>query len=395
MQEGPRSCAFPTRMVRNLKSYPIMHLDTHAATIRSDGACTIYKKRFMPYNLYLEETKDSNPDVRFNNRSNFCYWLGTRLLSPRRKYAEEIFCSLGLKPAAADPDRAAIAVFFHALCLTDVYWVRELREHVSYNEINLYDFDLTDAFADVSLRGHVLSAKEAGLLRQGDFACDLSTSGLAPKAWIRRDGAFWLLKGGSEKEVEAELTASRIARCFDVDQVLYEPMDFHGQRVSRSRLITSKEKSIVPAEYVSVHADNLGKSLYEMAKTNDAYGYHMMNILDYLTGNTDRHWGNWGFWVDNQDNRLGKLHPLMDFNQSFHAYDTLEGARCLTAEGHLSQREAAVQGVQAVGLNQIHALPEDLSSLFGTVNQLFQSRLDKMFMKRLQILKEAENPRKT
>ena len=26
----------------------------------------------------------------------------------------------------------------------------------------------------------------------------------------------------------------------------------------------------------------------------DGYSYHMMNILDYLTGNTDRHWGKLG-----------------------------------------------------------------------------------------------------
>ena len=32
----------------------------------------------------------------------------------------------------------------------------------------------------------------------------------------------------------------------------------------------------------------------------DAYNYYMMNIIDYLTGNTDRHWGNWGVLVDNE-----------------------------------------------------------------------------------------------
>ena len=26
----------------------------------------------------------------------------------------------------------------------------------------------------------------------------------------------------------------------------------------------------------------------------------MMNILDYLVGNTDRHWENWGLLVDNE-----------------------------------------------------------------------------------------------
>ena len=35
----------------------------------------------------------------------------------------------------------------------------------------------------------------------------------------------------------------------------------------------------------------------------------MMNLIDYLVGNTDRHWGNWGFMVKNDTNRLEKLYP--------------------------------------------------------------------------------------
>ena len=56
----------------------------------------------------------------------------------------------------------------------------------------------------------------------------------------------------------------------------------------------------------------------------------MMNIIDYLIGNTDRHWGNWSFLVDNRTNKPPRLFPLMDFNKAFQAYDTLEGSRCLT-----------------------------------------------------------------
>ncbi len=85
----------------------------------------------------------------------------------------------------------------------------------------------------------------------------------------------------------------------------------------------------------------------------DAYGYHSMNLIDYLVGNTDRHWGNWGLLVDNNTNKLTKLHPLMDFNKSFLAYDTLDGARCLTCSTMKSQRTTAIEAVQAIGLNQI------------------------------------------
>lgn len=373
-----------------MKSYAIMHLDLHVATIRSDGSCTIYKKRFMPFNLYLEDARDADLDVRINNRSNFYYWCATRLLTLDRKYAKEILNSLGLKQAVTDQDRAEIAISYHALCLTDVYWVRELRDKTTYAEISLYNHSLSDAFVDVSLRGRALTAENAQLISQGDSAGDLSTAGVAPKAWIRRDGRFWLLKDGDAREVEAELLASQIVRCFNVDQVLYEPMDYQGQRVSRSRLITSTEKGIVSAEYVSVFADNNDTNLLDIVQQHDSHGYHMMNIVDYLIGNTDRHWGNWGFWVINKDNQLGKLHSLMDFNRAFRSYDTLDGARCLTTGEPMSQKDAAIMGVKAVGLNLIHSLPEDLPAFFFELNKLFKMRLDVMFQMRLNLLLEIE-----
>ena len=85
----------------------------------------------------------------------------------------------------------------------------------------------------------------------------------------------------------------------------------------------------------------------------DAHGYYMMNILDYLVGNTDRHWENWGLLVDNETNQPIRLHDLMDFNKAFQQYDTLDGANCLTVgKRHLSQREAAMEAVKKIGLNQ-------------------------------------------
>ena len=79
----------------------------------------------------------------------------------------------------------------------------------------------------------------------------------------------------------------------------------------------------------------------------------MMNLLDYLIGNTDRHWGNWGFLVDNRTNQPVRLFDLMDLNQTFLAYDTPDGANCITTGNRkMSQREAAVEAVKNIGLNQ-------------------------------------------
>lgn len=373
-----------------MKSYAIMHINRHVATIRGDGSCTVYFPRFMPYNLYLEPTEPQDMGARMNNLNNFYYWCATRLLTLDRKYAKEILNSLGMKQAVTDKDRAEVAISYHALCLTDVYWVRELRERATYEEINLYDHSLSDAFVDVALRGRALTAQNAQTLNKKDTAGDLATAGLAPKAWIRRNGLFWLLKDGDPQEVEAELMASQIARCFEVEQVLYEPEVYQGQRVSASRLMTTKENSIVPMEFVDVYAANASREPMDYVNQLDLRGYHMMNIVDYLVGNTDRHWGNWGFWVDNRTNKMLRLHALMDFNKAFHAYDSVEGAKCLTTKENMSQKDAAIQAVKAIGLNQARMLPDDLPAFFERANRAFQMRLDTMFERRFEILKAAE-----
>ena len=101
----------------------------------------------------------------------------------------------------------------------------------------------------------------------------------------------------------------------------------------------------------------------------------MMNIIDYLIGNTDRHWGNWGFLVDNRTNKPLRLFPLMDFNKAFQAYDTLEGSRCLTSPEPMSQMKAAREAVGQIGLNQREEVKKEW---FDDPAQegMFQRRLD-------------------
>ena len=363
---------------RTWQQYTIMHLNRRVASIRSDGTCTIYAASFMPYNLYLEQTQDM--DARVNNLNNFYYWCASRVLTLDRKYAKEILNSIGAKQATTDKERAAISLAYHCVTLTDVYWVKGYREQITYDEINLFDHSLSDAFVDVSLRGKALTAQNAQLIAASDTAGDVATQGAAPKAWVRRNGTFYLLKDGDEKEVDAELLASRIARCFDVDQVLYEPFLYDGQKVSASKLMTSKDFSIVPMEHVEIYSANHNTDLYALIRRYDLRSYCMMNIIDYLVGNTDRHWGNWGFLVDNKTNKPLRLFPLMDFNKAFQAYDTIEGSRCLTSPQPMSQMDAALEAVRRIGLNQKEEIKKEW---FGDPTQRA------MFQRRYQMLASA------
>ena len=366
------------KLQKGWKYFDIMHKDRRVARIYEDGRCTINYPSFMPYNLYLE--KSDGFDDRVNNLNNFYYWCASRVLTLDRKYAKEILRAIGAQQAITDKDRAMIAVSYHGLTLTDVFWIRAANEKICFDELNLYKHSLSDAFADVSLRGKDITLQNSEMFVLKDVAGDVGTLGVAPKAWVRYDGDFYLLKDGNERDVDAELLASKIVGCFKVDYVPYVEDYFDDLKVSKCKIITSEERSIVPYEFIDVYCANKEWDKLEFVLKKDSYSYYMMNILDYLIGNTDRHWGNWGFFVDNSTNKLMGLYSLMDFNKSFLAYDSIDGALCQTTDRKISQREAAIEAVKKIGLNQISEIQEDW---FNDVNA------KDMFFNRLEILKEA------
>lgn len=354
--------------------YEIMHMDRRVAKINASGQCKIYYQSFMPCNLYLEEAEEIEALV--NNITNFNYWCATRVLTLDRKYAKEILNSIGMLQAVTDRERAKIALSYRCASLTDVFWVKLEKEKISFRDVNLYENHLDNTFIDIALRGKQYTVQNDCLAR------DLSTNGCFPKAWQRMEAGFRLLKDGGADAVERELLASRICRCFAVSQVLYERDYFDGEKVSVSSNITSKEYSIVSMEAFEIYAVNHGINTEKFILSLDQYNYYMMNIVDYLIGNTDRHWGNWGILVRNSNNKPVRLHDLMDFNQAFHTYDDVEGANCQTMFGeHINQKEAAIRSVEKVGLNQIKEINK---ADFVELPQYYD-----MFCKRLKLLKSV------
>ena len=354
--------------------YDIMHGEKKVAEIDTRGKATVLDERFIPYDLYLEEECDF--DTLINNMNNFYHWCASRVLSLDRKYAKEILNSIGMAQAMTDRDRAKISLSYHCVSLTDIYWVKKSDEDISYEKINLYDNSLNEAVVELSLRGKPMTVTNQ------ELAPDLSTKGCFPKAWIRRGKDFILLKDGGDDAVQKELLASRLCQCFDFKQVKYEEGFYDGQKVTQSKMITSKQYSIVSKMEFEIYAQNHDLAVLDECLRIDKETYYGMNILDYLVGNIDRHPENWGLLVDNQMNKYISLYPIMDLNQSFGSYDTIDGANCQTVYPEKkTQREAAIEAVRNIGLHQI----KDIDG------ELFEDKIEwkEMFFRRLEELKNA------
>ena len=82
---------------------------------------------------------------------------------------------------------------------------------------------------------------------------------------------------------------------------------------------------------------------------------------------------------------------MMDFNKAFLAYDTIDGARCQTCSRKLSQREAAIEAVRAVGLNQIAEIKTEWFE-DPTVRDMFFRRLEEVKSERGLPTEERHKP---
>ena len=218
--------------------YEIMHRENCVAQISTVGECKIYLEDFMPYGLVLEESNDF--DKRIKNAMSFYSWCAFRMIPHDRTYAKEILNSISVSQSVTDRDRAQIALSYHCLSLLDVFWVKEKNEMVRFEEINLYTYSLSNALVDIALRGHQMTVTNVHLL-----ANDLSTGGCYPKAWVRKEDGFYLYKDGGKDAVEREVLASKVCRCFDCHQVLYEQGMFENEPVSISKIMTSQQYSLV------------------------------------------------------------------------------------------------------------------------------------------------------
>ena len=72
----------------------------------------------------------------------------------------------------------------------------ELLAEIERDNIELVRFSFPDLHG--VLRGKALTAQNARMIAAGDTAGDVTAQGTAPKAWIRRDGTFYLLKDGDK-----------------------------------------------------------------------------------------------------------------------------------------------------------------------------------------------------
>lgn len=220
--------------------------------------------------------------------------------------------------------------------INDCYWVVEEGFEGTYDKFNLYDNRFSQILALIAFTGHGSS------IRTSLASCpEFTTNGMLPKCWRRKDGKILLYKGGTSgasntgNEPYSEYYAVQVAKALGINVIEYGLSKWKGELCSTCELFTSKYYSFLPVgrvvtsggmKAVREYYENLGQSFVDAL--ND------MLVLDAVIMNTDRHFGNFGFIIDNNTNKIVAPSPLFDHGNSllnFAGRDDLESEQTLSA----------------------------------------------------------------
>ena len=207
----------------------------------------------------------------------------------------------------------------HCLSLTDTLWVKSNRENVNWKQVNLFENDFDQVISKLSFDGNGLFG-----IQMSTTSPELTTDGAYDKCWLNEDDGIHLIKTGSDGarntglEPYGEVLASQIFEKL-CNSVKYTLRHFDGRVVSDCKLFTSQEFGYKPISMFLKSGVKYGLpetlEIYREFKSEDEF--RRMIVADCITLNCDRHFGNFGFLVNNETFERTVLNPCFDFNMAF------------------------------------------------------------------------------
>lgn len=245
-------------------------------------------------------------------------WLMHRTIPKNRAYVHNFLSKCGLNINRP----MNIIKVSKGLSLNDCYWVVEEGFGGTFAKYNLYENRFSQVLALIAFTGYGSSIR-ASLSSSPEF----TTNGMLPKCWRRQGGIIKLYKGGTSgasnagNEPYSEYYAAQVAERLGVNAIGYGLSKWKGELCSTCELFTSREYSFVPAgRIVTTGGMEAVHAFYETLGEEYVRALHDMIVLDAMICNTDRHFGNFGFLVDNMTNEIAAPAPLFDHGNALFNY---------------------------------------------------------------------------
>lgn len=307
--------------------YELRHFDTPLLRFSATEDSSVAEIKILWQN---EEKKDMMPLDLECTEEGIGKWLRHRTIPKNRAYVNSFLSKCGLN---LNRPMSIISVS-KGLSLNDCYWVVENGFEGSFDEYNLYEHNFSRVLGLIAFTGYG-SQVRASLASCPEF----TTNGMLPKCWRRESGVIKLYKGGTKgasntgNEPYSEFYAAQIAQTIGINAVPYGLSKWEKELCSTCKLFTSIDYSFMPVGKLVTKGGMKAVRDYYMALGSEyVQALDDMLVFDAVICNVDRHFGNFGFMVDNRTNMIVAPAPLFDHGNSLFNYagsDDMESEQAL------------------------------------------------------------------
>ena len=290
-----------------MSSFYLMHKDTTVCKIElSRSYVEVYNNTLLPMCM-------KNRDNLFNGFITFC---SNRILMYNRENTKEILLECGID----DQSPLNICLVIRGLSFTDFYWLKSEDSNDSWSSVNLFQNELELDISLVALCGKVITDK----LRKSFLTGELTGKGTRAKGFFKRNGKIFLVKKMTTTEINAEIYSYIVSKIVNVDSTRYFGIEDSGNTYSYCEIGTSLFREMVHCRsietYFNENNSKIGNNTYELFMRVDPYNFTKMQLLDYLTLNSDRNRDNYSLVIC--EGEFQRLFTLFDHDSCFKGKST-------------------------------------------------------------------------
>lgn len=283
------------------------------------------------YIFNIDEASIQKIPPNFRDINTF---LSSRTIIANRDSIERILSNIGLS------ERFDLALANYGISMNDTLWIKRADDKMTWDKINPYNKERVFELA------WFCSDKDKSNLHVG--RPEYSTDGNFPKCWVKQDGVDKLIKCGSSGAYNAglepfsEVLSCQLLEALDYKKyVPYELCEIDYTKFGYKFLNSKYMKEIVSPTiedniriasvcdsftneqigYVPMRYYSEGSSYQELLQKADFYNdLSVMLLFDCLSLNVDRHTGNFGYLVDNNNFNTIEFAPIFDSNLALAPY---------------------------------------------------------------------------
>lgn len=222
--------------------------------------------------------------------------------------------------------------------ISDHYWIKTEDSKLSWKDVNFYDNDFSnDSIFISSLTS--MHKKTSQYISEKGLSPNVSNNGTSPQMWLKNKNDIILYKTGNRplfQEPFNEVVISDLLDVMNIDHTNYKMGILANSVVSECKAFTSGQIEFIPAWQVEKPSAKINylnglENYFEFMRhqginVNSSIRKNVeeMIIIDYLTFNDDRHWGNFGILRDSTTLEFKGVAPIFDNGRTF-GYDSLNG----------------------------------------------------------------------